>query len=143
MLALISPDRYYRNSFEEAIAEFEALNGEGDGGLTPDKLVDSADFIQFLKNLNNDAVLNARHQYWWCDTSEQVYIARVTLTLRDEWDQLEIFIRPGRRGQGHFTRIMAATLPVVEGLGADVSRLDILVPDDDRASQEELARWSR
>lgn len=141
MLTLISPDRAYRTSYTEAIDEFETLTGTGDGGLTTtvlsqhDATIDT--FDRYVSILNRDPHLG-RHQWWWCQTEDLHWIARVTLTRRDHKAQLEIAIRPSQRGQGHLTRILGAVLPVAEGIGTTLANLDVLVPADDHASRAEL-----
>jgi hypothetical protein len=141
MLTLISPDRAYRASYAEAIGEFEDATGRGDGGLTTavlsqrDGPIDPWD--RYISILNRDPHLG-RHQWWWCETEDLHWIARVTLTQREHKAQLEIAIRPSQRGQGHLTRILGVVLPVAEGIGTTLANLDVLVPADDHASRSEL-----
>jgi GNAT superfamily N-acetyltransferase len=141
MLALIGPDRAYRASFTEAIGEFEALTGKGDGGLTTAVLSERDGpfdtFDQYVSGLNKDSDIG-RHQWWWCETEDLQWVARITLTLLVDLTQLEIAIRPSWRGQGHLTRILDVVLPVAEGIGATLADLALVVPADDHASRAEL-----
>lgn len=138
MPALVSPDVRYRSSFLAAMAEFEAEGRAGDDSMigqrleqfgptweTPDGF---AAYVEFeVAAALPEAPRPAGHvpctNRWWVDGDE--YLGRIAIRhqltdfLRRLGGHIGYDVRRSRRGEGHATAMLGATLPLAHELGID------------------------
>lgn len=129
-----------RESFLEAMAEFEAETGFTDAGdLTVAELHTPGVLERLISTYNNDGrrlTSSARRAHWWwcqpdpADPRAQLYIGRVTLLFDPpvRRGHIELAVRPSHRRQGHALAMLHTVMPIAVGWGVTeptlVTRLD-------------------
>ena len=140
MPAFASPHPQYQESFLSAMGEIlnagesERLTGltvVGEETYTIDELRDAATFAAFTQRLQ-DLVLSETPRaenivpmttLWWVDGDQ--YLGRLSIRhelshwLREFGGHIGYVVRPSARRRGHASTMLAASLPIVRGLGID------------------------
>lgn len=137
MPELIAPDERVKNSFLEAMAEFEVERGTDSAtdswiGRWSPRWSDDATFALFLADLQEQRLEEAARPvnyvptstYWWVD-DDGTYLGRVSIRHRLNDHLLEVGghigydVRPSARRRGHAGRMLVAALAKADALGID------------------------
>ena len=127
---LIAPDDGCHGSFLEAMSEFHAENRWTE--LREAELLQPSAFHGHVEGLRRLAERDRGDRpstwvpatvLWW--VTDETFLGQVqirhslTERLRDVGGHIGFEVRPSVRRRGHATRMLAAALPVAEGLGID------------------------
>ena len=155
MAELIRLDARYHRSFLAAMAEFAAEGRTGDDSMVGGDLAEWTGrwetpdgFAEYVATLDADAERVRRQDWvlctnlWWVQDGE--YVGRIAVRHElNDWlaelgGHIGYDVRRSRRGQGHATAMLGATLPVAAGLGID--RALLTCEEDNVASRLVIER---
>jgi predicted acetyltransferase len=141
------PDSRYRTSFLAAMDEFagEGVRSSQTAAWSESwrpAWVEPACFEEFVGALRAEALPETPRPErfvptttrWWVDGEE--YVGRLAIRHRlndfllEEGGHIGYDVRPPRRGEGHATAMLSASLPIARGLGIDRA---LVTCDDDNA----------
>ena len=162
---LAPPSVTYHRSFLAALHECQAEGRHAE--LPADKLADAAEFARYVAALADgvarpgepDFYLSAlrgevpptrwpdgyvpQTVFWWVAGDQ--YLGRLSIRHRltphllYEGGTIGFEVRPGARGRGHATAMLAAALPLAAALGVDPARLDC---DAGNAASRRVIEWN-
>ncbi|MBX6765598.1 MAG: GNAT family N-acetyltransferase [Actinomadura rubrobrunea] len=138
---LTLPDAALRETFLEAMAEHEAIDGTPDAdGLTMADLRTGNCVDCYTDGLRNGTSLRPgtepmRSTVWWYVTQTargREYLGRVSIrhypatsTLGERGSQIWVTVRPSKRGQGLGRVLLTAALPLARANGLDDAVVEI------------------
>lgn len=140
MPSFASPRPRYQQSFLASVQEIRAAGEDdhwtgltifGEETHTVEELADPAAFATFTQRLHDLALPEtprpeskvAETTLWWVEGDE--YLGRLSIrheltdVLREFGGHIGYVVRPSARRQGHAGAMLAASLPIAQGLGID------------------------
>lgn len=126
MPELVTPDLKYKQSFIEAVKEYQAEGLSNYLGISPDEL--SQKFDHYLLNIKDSASGKnlpsgyVPHSVWWL-VEDDLYLGRLDIRhqlndfLRTEGGHIGYDIRPTQRGKGYGKLILKLGLEKAKELG--------------------------
>ena len=140
MPSFASPRPRYQQSFLASVQEIRAAGEDdhwtgltifGEETHTVEELADPAAFAAFAHRLHDLALPEtprpaskvAETTLWWVEGDE--YLGRLSIrheltdVLREFGGHIGYVVRPSARRQGHAGAMLAASLPIAQGLGID------------------------
>ena len=140
MPSFASPHPRYQQSFLASVQEIRAAGEDdrwtgltifGEETHTVEELADPAAFVTFTQRLRNLSLPEtprpeskvAETTLWWVEGDE--YLGRLSIrheltdVLREFGGHIGYVVRPSARRQGHAGAMLAASLPIAQGLGID------------------------
>lgn len=126
MPELVAPNLKYKDSFIEAVKEYQAEGLSNYIGISPDDL--SNKFEQYLLDIKDAATGNnlpvgyVPHSVWWL-VENDTYLGRVDIRhqlndfLKNEGGHIGYDIRPTQRGKGYGKLILKLGLDKAKELG--------------------------
>ena len=140
MPSFASPRPRYQQSFLASVQEIRAAGEDdhwtgltifGEETHTVEELADPAEFATFTQRLHDLALPEtprpeskvAETTLWWVEGDE--YLGRLSIrheltdVLREFGGHIGYVVRPSARRQGHAGAMLAASLPIAQGLGID------------------------
>lgn len=154
MAQLVDPDVRFHRSFLAAMAEFAEEGRTGDDSMIGSRLArfgptwgNAEGFARYvaveLADRRPEAPRPVGHvpcsNLWWVEGEE--YLGRIAVRhrltdgLREVGGHIGYDVRRSRRGEGHATAMLAATLPVAGRLGIDPA---LVTCDDDNIASRKV-----